>query len=184
MKVVLVVVKEGRKGLCKGISAQEVADQKTMNDNVKRNNEATASTSDTPEQFQAVETHSVSSMSLCSVATQSETGGINMKVEHLFENLKKAQAAIQHLESKLKHFRFDEDFFRFNDERVTYFTGFPNFSTLFTAFNCIKSEINGNFVFSPFKQMIWCTMRLRLPLPLTDLCIDLIYQKQMCPEYF
>ena len=123
-------------------------------------------------------------MSLNSVATQAVTGEINIEVEHLSKNLKKVQATIQDLESKLKHFRFDEDFFKFNDERVTYFTGFPNFSTLFTAFNCIKSEINGNFVYSPFKQMILCTMRLRLPLPLTDLCIDLIYQKQMCPEYF
>ena len=45
-------------------------------------------------------------MSLNSVVTQSETDGINIEVEHLFENLKKAQAATQHLENKLKHFRF------------------------------------------------------------------------------
>ena len=45
-------------------------------------------------------------MSLNSVATQTETDGINIEVEHLFENLKKAQAATQHLENKLKHFRF------------------------------------------------------------------------------
>ena len=46
-----------------------------MNDKVKSNNEATASTSDTTEQFQAVEVEPVSSMSLNSVATQTETGG-------------------------------------------------------------------------------------------------------------
>ena len=46
-------------------------------------------------------------MSLNSVVTQTaETDGINIEVEHLFENLKKTQATIQHLESKLKHFRF------------------------------------------------------------------------------
>ena len=93
------------------------------------NNEATASTSDTPEQFQAVEVQPVSSMSLNSVAKQTETGGINIQVKHLFENLKKAQATIEHLENKLKHFRFDEDFSKFNEERVTYFSGLPNFST-------------------------------------------------------
>ena len=103
-------------------------------------------------------------MSLKSVATQTETGGINIEVEHLFENLKKAQATIQHLETKLKHFRFDEDFRKFNDERVTYFTGLPNLSTLITVFNCIKGEINGNCVLSPFKQMILCIMRLCLAL--------------------
>ena len=36
-------------------SSQEIADQKTMNDKVKKNNEATASTNDTPEQFQSEE---------------------------------------------------------------------------------------------------------------------------------
>ena len=108
-------------------------------------------------------------MSLNSVATQTVTGGINIEVEHLFKHLKKAQATIQDLESKLEHFRFDEDFFKFNDERVTYFTGLPNLSTLITVFNCIKSEINGNCVLSPFEQIILCIMRLRLPLPVTDL---------------
>ena len=93
------------------------------------NNEATASTSDTPEQFQAVAVQPVSSMSLNSVAKQTETGGINIQVKHLFENLKKAQATIEHLEKKLKHFRFDEDFSKFNEKRVTYFSGLPNFST-------------------------------------------------------
>ena len=65
-------------------------------------------------------------MSLNSVATQAVTGEINIEVEHLSKNLKKVQATIQDLESKLKHFRFDEDFFKFNDERVTYFTELPN----------------------------------------------------------
>ena len=108
-------------------------------------------------------------MSLNSVATQTVTGGINTEVEHLSKNLKKAQATIQDLESKLKHFRFDEDFFRFNDERVKYFTGLPNFTTLITVFNCIKCEINWNCVLSPFEQIISCIMRLRLALPVTDL---------------
>ena len=52
-----------------------------MNDKVKRNNEAIASTSDIPEQFQAVETQPVSSMSLNSVATQTETGGGGINIE-------------------------------------------------------------------------------------------------------
>ena len=52
-----------------------------------------------------MEVQPVSSMNLNSVATQTETDGINIEVEHLFENLKKAQAATQHLENKLKHFR-------------------------------------------------------------------------------
>ena len=43
-----------------------------------------------------MEVRPVSSMSLNSVVTQSETDGINIEVEHLFENLKKAQAATQH----------------------------------------------------------------------------------------
>ena len=50
-------------------SSQEIADQKTMNDKAKRNNEVTAGTSDTPEQFQAVENQPISSMSLNSGAT-------------------------------------------------------------------------------------------------------------------
>ena len=62
-----------------------------MTDKVKRNNEATSSTSDSKEQSQAVEVKPVSSMSLNSVATQTERGGINVKVEHLFETLRKAQ---------------------------------------------------------------------------------------------
>ena len=71
--------------------SQETADQKTMTDIVKRNNEAAASTSDSEEQFQAVEVKPVSSMSLNSVSTQTERGGINVEVEHLFENLRNAQ---------------------------------------------------------------------------------------------
>ena len=54
-------------------SSQKTADQKTMNDKAKRNNEVTAGTSDTPEQFQAVENQPISSMSLKSVATQTES---------------------------------------------------------------------------------------------------------------
>ena len=49
-------------------------------------------------------------------------------------------------------------------------TGLPNFSTLITVFNCIKREINGNCVLSPFEQMILCIVQLRLALPVTDLC--------------
>ena len=60
-------------------------------------------------------------MSLNSVATQTETGEINIEVEHLAENLNKAQPTIQYLERKHKHFRFDEDCFKFNDERVTFY---------------------------------------------------------------
>ena len=123
-------------------------------------------------------------MSLNSVAIQTETVGINIEVEHLFENLKKVQATIQHLESKLKHFRFDENFFRFNDKRVTYFTGLPNLSTLVTVFNCIKSEINGNCVLSPFKQMILCIMRLHLALPVTDLCYRFNISKTTASRIF
>ena len=47
------------------------------------------------------------------------SGRINIEVQYLFENFKKVQATIQHLKSKLKNFRFDEDFFKFSDERVT-----------------------------------------------------------------
>ena len=116
-------------------TSQEISDLKTMNDKVKSNNEATASTSDTIEQFQAVEVEPVSSMSLNSVATQTETGGTNIEVKHLFENLKKAQATIEHLENKLKHFRFDEDFFKFNEKReiffwITKFLNINQFSTV------------------------------------------------------
>ena len=59
-------------------------------------------------------------MSLNSVATQTETGGKNIEVEHLAENLKKAQPkkkaqpTTQYLDRKLKHFRFD-------DESVTFY---------------------------------------------------------------
>ena len=67
-------------------------------------------------------------------------------------------------------FRYDEDCFKFIDERVTYCTGLASFSILIiTVFSCIKSEINRNCVLSPFEQMILCIMRLRLALPVTDL---------------
>ena len=42
---------EKRKKRASERSSQEIADQKIMNDKIKRTNEATASTSDTPEQF-------------------------------------------------------------------------------------------------------------------------------------
>ena len=123
-------------------------------------------------------------MSLNSVATQAVTGEINIEVEHLSKNLKKVQATIQDLESKLKHFRFDEDFFKFNDERVTYFTELPNFSTLITVFNCSKSEINGNCVLSPFEQIILCIMRLSLALPVTDVSYQFNISKTTASRIF
>ena len=52
--------------------SKETADQKTMSGKAEKNNEATAATSNTSEQVQAMEVQPLSSMSLNSAARQTE----------------------------------------------------------------------------------------------------------------
>ena len=119
---------------------------------LKKNNEAAANTSSTPEQFQGngSSTSIIIEFKFCFHTNWNKINNI----EHSFENLKKDQVTIQQIEIKLKLFRFYEDSFKINEKRVTYFTGLANVSTLSKVFNCIKTKIYGNCVLSPFRQMI------------------------------
>jgi hypothetical protein len=75
------------------------------------------------------------------------------------------------LRDELQSFKFSEEVFENNEEKVRYFTGLPKYILLMGIFNIVEPYIvvTGKSVLSKFEQFVMVLMRLRLNLSVQDL---------------
>ena len=73
------------------------------------------------------------------------------------------------LQVSIEKTKLERDFFKENDEKVKYYTGLPDFSTLNFVYESVEPFCSISNVLSKFQQLILCLLKLRLNLSHMDL---------------
>ena len=75
----------------------------------------------------------------------------------------------ENLRMELLDFQLTEHAFIDKDDKVLFYTGLPNWKTLFCLFSYVSPYLKNNCVLSPFQQLLLTLIRLRLNLSGNDL---------------
>ena len=73
------------------------------------------------------------------------------------------------LKSEIQKHKFNEEKFKDDDQRVSYYIYLACFNTLMTLLNLVKPAIKKGKLLNPFETFMQCIMRLRLGIPVIDL---------------
>ena len=73
------------------------------------------------------------------------------------------------LQVSIEKTKLERDFLKENDEKVKYYTGLPDFSTLNFVYESVEPFCSISNVLSKFQQLILCLLKLRLNLSHMDL---------------
>ena len=76
-------------------------------------------------------------------------------IEAMEEELQRQEEIIKELKKKAST-PFDKDFFMSDDDRVLYYTGLPNFTTLSALIKVLDQAIPSSHSFTSFQQVVLC----------------------------
>ena len=65
------------------------------------------------------------------------------------------------LQVSIEKTKLERDFFKENDEKVKYYTGLPDFSTLNFVYESVEPFCSISNVLSKFQQLILCLLKLK-----------------------
>ena len=115
-----------------------------------------------------------------SAGSDSDVNGISVMTEMSMEDINavlsdnaKLKEEVHDLKARLKRSEFDEDAFRGDDEKVSFYTGLPTWYILTTLLSFISHHLqqSSRAALTPFQQLLLTLMKLRLNLPTKDLSI-------------
>ena len=103
------------------------------------------------------------------ITTQTEmTGGL---IEAMSSEINNLTSEIAQTKSQLAKQEMSEHFFKFDDDKVRFYTGLQTYQILMLIFGFIQPHIyvNARSALTSFQQVIMTLMKLRLNLPVQDL---------------